>query len=307
MMQAFRFGFQLGDETLEELIAQARAAEAAGFDVVHTSDHISGQWAPLTTLAAIGAATTRVRLCPLVVNNDFWHPVLLAREVAALDHLTGGRVELGLGAGHSFPEYDAMGLVFDPPKVRKARLAESVEVLRRLLDGESVTFTGEHYQLRNVQIAPARQAHLPILVGVNGPDALAHAARHADTIGLTMLGRTLEDGQRHEVRWEADRLDRTVEYIAAQAQSAGRTEPPELHALVQSVIITDDREAAAARLVDRGQIPSAEIALTTPFLAIGTHTEIADHLRVCRDRWGISYFSVRDVESFEPVLRQLST
>lgn len=307
MMQAFRFGFQLGDETLEELIAQARAAEAAGFDVVHTSDHISGQWAPLTTLAAIGAATTRVRLCPLVVNNDFWHPVLLAREVAALDHLTGGRVELGLGAGHSFPEYDAMGLVFDPPKVRKARLAESVEVLRRLLDGESVTFTGEHYQLRNVQIAPARQAHLPILVGVNGPDALAHAARHADTIGLTMLGRTLEDGQRHEVRWEADRLDRTVEYIAAQAQSAGRTEPPELHALVQSVIITDDREAAAARLVDRGQIPSAEIALTTPFLAIGTHTEIAEHLRVCRDRWGISYFSVRDVESFEPVLRQLST
>ena len=307
MMQAFRFGFQLGDETLEELIAQARAAEAAGFDVVHTSDHISGQWAPLTTLAAIGAATTRVRLCPLVVNNDFWHPVLLAREVAALDHLTGGRVELGLGAGHSFPEYDAMGLVFDPPKVRKARLAESVEVLRRLLDGESVTFTGEHYQLRNVQIAPARQAHLPILVGVNGPDALAHAARHADTIGLTMLGRTLEDGQRHEVRWEADRLDRTVEYIAAQAQSAGRTGPPELHALVQSVIITDDREAAAARLVDRGQIPSAEIALTTPFLAIGTHTEIADHLRVCRDRWGISYFSVRDVESFEPVLRQLST
>ena len=305
MMQAFRFGFQLGDETLEELIAQARAAEAAGFDVVHTSDHISGQWAPLTTLAAIGAATTRVRLCPLVVNNDFWHPVLLAREVAALDHLTGGRVELGLGAGHSFPEYDAMGLVFDPPKVRKARLAESVEVLRRLLDGESVTFTGEHYQLRNVQIAPARQAHLPILVGVNGPDALAHAARHADTIGLTMLGRTLEDGQRHEVRWEADRLDRTVEYIAAQAQSAGRTEPPELHALVQSVIITDDREAAAARLVDRGQIPSAEIALTTPFLAIGTHTEIAEHLRVCRDRWGISYFSVRDVESFEPVLRQL--
>ena len=307
MMQAFRFGFQLGDEPLEELIARARAAEAAGFDVMHTSDHISGQWAPLTTLAAIGAATTRVRLCPLVVNNDFWHPVLLAREVAALDHLTGGRVELGLGAGHSFPEYDAMGLVFDPPKVRKARLAESVEVLRRLLDGESVTFTGEHYQLRNVQTAPARQAHLPILVGVNGPDALAHAARHADTIGLTMLGRTLEDGQRHEVRWEADRLDRTVEYIAAQAQSAGRTEPPELHALVQSVLITDDREAVAARLVDRGQIPSAEIALTTPFLAIGTHTEIADHLRVCRDRWGISYFSVREVESFEPVLRQLST
>ena len=305
-MRPFRFGYQLGDEAAPQFIAQVQAAEAAGFDVVHTSDHIGGQWAPLTTLAAIGAATTRVRLCPLVVNNDFWHPVLLAREVVALDHLTDGRVEIGLGAGHSFPEYEAMGMAFDPPKVRKARLAESVEILRRLFDGDSVTFDGEHHQLRDVRIAPARQAHLPIFVGVNGPAALAHAARHADTIGLTMLGRTLEDGQRHEVRWEADRLDRTVEYIAAQAQSAGRTEPPELHALVQSVIVTGDRDAAAARLVHGGWVPSTEVALTTPFLAIGTHAEIADHLRACRDRWGISYFSVRSVDSFAPVIRLLS-
>ena len=305
-MRPFRFGYQLGDEPVEEVIAGARAAEAAGFDVLHTSDHIGGKWAPLTTLTAIGAATNRVRLCPLVVNNDFWNPVLLAREVVALDHLTDGRVELGLGAGHSFPEYEAMGMVFDPPKVRKARLAESVEILRRLFDGGQVTFVGEHYQLRDVQIAPTRQARLPIFVGVNGPAALAHAARHADMIGLTMVGRTLEDGQRHEVRWEADRLDRTVAYVAAQAESAGRTEPPELHALVQSVIITDDREAVAAKLVHRGQIPSAQIALTTPFLAIGTHAEIADHLRACRDRWGISYFSVRTVESFAPVIAHLS-
>ena len=304
-MQPFRFGYQLGDEPLDGLIAEVQAAEATGFDVVHTSDHIGGLWPPLTTLAAIAAATNRVRLCPLVVNNDFWHPVLLAREVAALDRLTDGRVELGLGAGHSFTEYDAMGLVFDPPKVRKARLAESVEVLRRLLDGESVTFTGEHYQLRDVQIAPALQSRLPIFVGVNGPAALAHAARHADTIGLTMLGRTLEDGQRHEVRWEADRLDRTVAYITAEVESSGRSEPPELHALVQSVIVTDDREAAAAKLVDGGWVPSTEIALTTPFLAIGTHAEIADHLRALRDRWGISYFSVRDVESFAPVIARL--
>ena len=305
-MRPFRFGYQLGDEPVEEVIAGARAAEAAGFDVLHTSDHIGGKWAPLTTLTAIGAATNRVRLCPLVVNNDFWHPVLLAREVVALDHLTDGRVELGLGAGHSFPEYEAMGMAFDPPKVRKARLAESVEILRRLFDGDSVTFDGEHHNLRDVQIAPALQPHLPILVGVNGSDALAHAARQVDTIGLTMLGRTLEDGQRHEVRWEADRLDRTVAYIASEAESAGRTEAPELHALVQSVIITDDREAAAAKLVRDGRVPSTEIALTTPFLAVGTHAEIVDHLRLCRDRWGISYFSVRAVRSFAPVIAHLS-
>ena len=304
-MRSFRFGFQIGNQSARELVTNVQAAEAAEFDVVHTSDHIGGQWAPLTTLAAIGAATTRVRLCPLVINNDFWHPVQLAREVVALDRLADGRVELGIGAGHSFTEYAAMGLAFDPPKVRKARLAESVEILRRLLDGESVTFTSEHYQLREVRIAPALQTHLPIFVGVNGPAALAHAAKHVDTIGLTMLGRTLEDGQRHEVRWEADQLDRTVEFIAAEAERSGRSEVPELHALVQSVIITDDREAAAAELVDGGWVPSPEIALTTPFLALGTHAEIADHLRSCRDRWGISYYSVRDVDSFAPVIAQL--
>jgi len=195
-----------------------------------------------------------------------------------------------------------MGLAFDPPKVRKARLAESVEILHRLFDGESVTYSGEHYQLRDAQVARALQTHLPIFVGVNGPAALAHAAKHADTIGLTMLGRTLEDGQRHEVRWEADRLDRAVAYITTEADTSGRTDSPELHALVQSVVITDDREAAAAKMVDGGWVPSTEIALNTPFLAIGTHAEIADHLRMCRDRWGISYFSVRDVESFAPVI-----
>ncbi len=301
-MRSFRFGLQIGNEPADELLSNVQAAEAAGFDVVHTSDHIGGQWAPLSTLAAIGAATTRVRLCPLVINNDFWHPVLLAREIVALDHLTDGRIELGLGAGHSFTEYAAMGVAFDPPKVRKARLAESVEILRGLLDGATVTFSGEHYQLREVRIARALQTHLPIFVGVNGPAALAHAAKHADSIGLTMLGRTLEDGQRHEVRWEADRLDRTVEFIAAEAEASGRSEVPEIHALVQSVIITDDREAAAAKLVAGGWVPSTEIAVTTPFLAIGTHAEIADHLRACRDRWGISYYSVRDVDSFAPVI-----
>ena len=102
-------------------------------------------------------------------------------------------------------------------------------------------------------------------------------------------------------------MDRTVAYVAAEAQSAGRIEPPELHALVQSVIITDDREAAAAKLVSDGSVASTEIALSTPFLAIGTHAEIADHLRACRDRWGITYFSVRALRSFAPVIGQLLT
>lgn len=299
-MRPFRFGYQLGAGSASELVDAARDAEAAGFDVVHTSDHVGDSWAPLAPLAAIAAATEQVRLCPLVLNNDFHHPVHLAREFAALDHLTGGRMELGIGAGHSFTEYEAVGIAFDPPAVRKARMAEAVEVVRRLLDGEEVTFDGDHYRIRAVRTQRSFQEHLPVLVGVNGKQALAHAARHADTIGLLMLGRTLADGQRHETRWEADRLDATVTYIREQA--ADRVRMPELHALVQAIIVTDDRRTAAAEVVAGGWAPTVDDALTTPFLAIGTHEEIATHLHTCRERWGISYFSVREIDSFAPVV-----
>jgi alkanesulfonate monooxygenase SsuD/methylene tetrahydromethanopterin reductase-like flavin-dependent oxidoreductase (luciferase family) len=108
--QGFRFGYQVGSGDGGELLGRAVAAEAAGFDVIHTSDHIGEGWPPLAPLMAIAAVTARMRLCPLVVNNDFRHPVHLAREVAALDHLTGGRMELGVGAGHSFTEYEAIGI-----------------------------------------------------------------------------------------------------------------------------------------------------------------------------------------------------
>jgi hypothetical protein len=138
---------------------------------------------------------------------------------------------------------------------------------------------------------------------VNGRAALAHAAQHADIIGLTMLGRTLEDGQIHQTRWGLDRLDQTVEHI--RAASSDRGHGVELNALVQKVTITTDRAAAAAEAVARGWTPTLDDALGTPFLAFGTHEEIAQHLRRCRERWGISYFSVRDVEPFAPVISLL--
>ena len=252
---------------------------------------------------AIADCTTNLRICPLVLNNDFHHPVHLAQELANLDQLSGGRLEVGIGAGHSFTEYEAIGQEFDPPGVRKARLGESVEILRRLLDGETVTYDGEHYRLNNVRTSRSRQDHVPLLVGVNGKQALAHAVCHADIIGLTMLGRTLEDGHRHEVRWEADRLDATVDYIREQA--GDRWQELELNVLVQAVVITDDRRAAAQESASHARGLSVEDALATPFLALGTHDEIAEHLLACRDRWGISYFSVRDISNFAPVIQRL--
>jgi probable F420-dependent oxidoreductase len=299
----FRFGLQVRPASADELRETARAAEAAGFDVLSTADHVSEGWAPLVPLMAATDCTTRLRVCPLVLNNDFHHPVHLAREVASLDHLSGGRFELGIGAGHAFTEYAAIAQRFDPPAVRKLRLFEAVHILRKLLDGETVTFNGVYYQLDNVRTKRALQSHLPFLVAVNGRQALMHAARSADIIGLFGLGRTLTDGQRHEVRWEAERLDRTVQYIREQAGE--RAEQLEFNALVQTVTITDDRRAAAEAVAERIETLDVRDALVTPFLALGTHDQIADHLRMCRERWGITYFTVRDLAGFAPVIARL--
>jgi probable F420-dependent oxidoreductase len=302
-MRPFRFGLQIGRTSADELRGLARNAEAAGFDVIHTWDHVVDGWAPLAPLVAAADVTTRLRICPLVLNNDFYHPVHLARELASIDHLSNGRLEVGIGAGHAFTEYAAIGQRFDPPAVRKSRMAESVEILQRLLSGEEVSFRGQHYQLNGVRTLPAQQEHVPFLIAVNGRSGLAHAAGHADIVGLTMLGRTLEDGQRHEVRWESDRLDRTVAYIREQA--AERWEQLELNALIQRVVITSDRRSAADALVRQVSGLNPDDALSTPFLAIGTHEEIAEHLLHCRERWGISYYSVRDLEPFAPVIAEL--
>ncbi len=300
-MRPFRFGYQFGECSAGELRATARRAEEAGFDVVSSWDHVSGSWTPLLPLLAVAEATERVRVCPLVVNNDFHHPVHLAAEIANLDHLSRGRVELGIGAGHTFTEYTMLGQPFDPPALRKRRLVEAVGIIRRLLDGNELTIDGEHYRLTTARTMRSHQQHLPILVGVNGRSALAGAVRVADTIGLTMLGRTLADGHRHEVRWEPERIDATVRWIREQP----RGKSIELNALVQVVQITADRRGAVEQLAAGVDGLTTDDALAAPFVAVGTHEEITAHLLDCRRRWGISYFTVRSIDDFQPVIERL--
>src|ERR671938_1184484 len=163
-MRPFRFGFQLRQASADELRELARRAEAAAFDVIHTWDHVVDGWAPLAPLLAAADCTTRLRICPLVLNNDFHHPVHLARELASIDQLSGGRLEVGIGAGHAFTEYAAIRQPCGRPAWRRARLAEAVEILRRLLDGEEVTFAGEHYRLERVRTLRSRQECVPIQV-----------------------------------------------------------------------------------------------------------------------------------------------
>jgi probable F420-dependent oxidoreductase len=301
-MRPFRFGLQSTATAPQDVVGAARAAEDAGFDIFQVGDHVGAEPSALVCLAAAAVSTERIRLGTLVLNNDLHHPVTLAQAVATLDQLSGGRLEVGLGAGHSFTEYAAMGQPFDPPATRKERLAESVEILRALLDGGPVSSRGAHYRIDGAVTLAPRQEHVPLLVGVNGRTALAHAVRHADIVAPTMLGRTRDDGQHHDVRWEASRLDATMEWMRREAGE--RWDDLQLHALVQAVVISDDRARATTEIAGRIGLDVSD-ALSTPFLCIGTHAEIAEHLLACRERWGFSYYSVRDVDSFAPVLARL--
>lgn len=305
MTRRLRVGHQLSARIEGDPVAAAVRAEELGFDIVVAADHVGPGWAPMPTLAAIAAVTDRIRLGTLVLNNDMRNPVQLAWEASTIDRLSGGRFELGLGAGHTPAEYDATGVTRSAPADRKRRLAESVEIIRELLDGKLVDHEGEHYRIGRAGIDRADQQRLPILVGGNGAALLAHAGRHADVVGLQGLGRTREDGHTHEVRWSTQHLDEQIEQVRVGA--GVRFDDIEFNAMVQVVQITDDREAALAKVVDRVEGLTMDDAASTPYLLIGSVDEIVLHMTTCNERWGISYFAVRVLDDFAPVLRALRT
>lgn len=300
--RAFRFGLQVARaESRRGWQDEARRAEDLGFDTIVVPDHIADDLlSPMVALATMAEATTRLRVGTFVLNNDFRHPALLAREAATIDLLTDGRLELGLGAGHAAPEYAEIGLRFDPARVRVARLEESAQLLRRLFDGEEVTFTGTHYQVVAHRLAPPRRPAL--LIGGNGNRVLALGARYADIVGFTGTGRTRPDGQNHDIEWERDQIDAKVAVVREAA--GARIVDLELNALVQYVEITPDRRASAERLSARIEV-DPDILLGAPYLLIGTIGEIVEQLHRDRERWGFSYYVTRDPAQTAPIIAAL--
>jgi len=301
MSHPIRFACQFSNQDGDGPVQVARRAEAAGFDVFTLSDHVGPGVAPMPALGAIAEATSTMRLGTFVLNATMRNPVQLAWEASTIDQLSGGRFELGLGAGHTPHEYEATGVERQPPSVRKAQLAEQVEIIRALLDGETVDHDGVHHQLRGASVDRSVQDRLPILVGGNGVNLLGHAGAHADIVGLQGLGRTLEDGHRHDVKWTAEHLETQL----AQVRAGAGERKPELNALVQVMEVTDDAAAATAALAGRVDSLIASDVVEAPYALIGTVEEIVAKIERCRDQWGITYFTVREVEKFTPVIAAL--
>ena len=312
MSRPFRFGFQLSGEHAADPVTAARHAEELGFDIVLVSDHVGPGLAPMTTLAAIASGTERIRLGTFVLNNDMRNPVQLAWEAVSLDRLSGGRFELGLGAGHTPQEYTATGIPLDPPAVRKTRLVESLQVVRPLLSRsrELVAHAGTQQVHENdparagVDVGEPVQDRIPLLVGGNGARLLGAAGEIADIIGLQGLGRTLEDGHRHEVNWTAAHVDDQIAQVRAGA--GDRFDELEFNALVQVFSITDDRDRGLREIADPRPNLSIDDASVVPYLMIGSIDEIVAHIHACRDRWGITYFVVRALDEFAPVLAEFA-
>jgi probable F420-dependent oxidoreductase len=298
MPQPFRFGYQVSTGAELDVVDAGRRAEDAGFDILLVSDHVGPGRSPLPQLAAVAATTSALRIGTFVLNSDMRNPVQLAWEATTLDHLSNGRFELGLGAGHASHEYSETGIELLPAAGRKAALVERVEILRRLLDGGTVDWDGTHHQLTGAHIDRTVQEQLPILVGGNGDTLLRQAARHANIIGLQGLGKTLEDGHRHTMKWTIEHLDHQVDFIRVEA--SGRD--IELNALVQVVVITDDAQTAEDNLLKRVDGLTRDALRALPYILIGTVDEIVAKLHACRDRWGISYFVVRELDDFVPVI-----
>lgn len=308
-MKAFRFGVNVWRAgSRAEWVEKAQKVEDLGYSTLSVPDHLTNLFAPMAALVSAAAGTKRLRVGTMVLNNDFRHPVLVAREAATVDLFTDGRFQLGLGAGHMKSEYDQAGLGFDPGATRVERLAEAIVIVKRLLEGGPVTFAGRHYRVTDHTIypLPVQRPHPPIFIGGNAPRLLTLAAREADIVGLTGITFRRGGAAPDLADWRVAVVDERVRLVRDAA--GDRHERLELNALVQRVVVTDDRRKAAEELTRRWTRLSAQEILESPYALIGTVDQLVEDLRARRERWGISYYIIFEpyMDAFAPVVARLA-
>lgn len=289
-----RFGLHTALPRGADFGAFANSVQDAGFDVLTIPDHLVPSLSPFAGATAAAAATDRLRVGTLVLNNDLRHPVDTAREAATVAAVSGGRFELGLGAGHMKSEYDAAGIRFDSGGTRVDRLIEAVDVIRPLLAGEAVDVDGGHYCVRADagELVAAPDAPVPLLIGGNGTRVLRLAGRVADIAGLAGFSHNRDATKVELTHFDAIGLENR---IAVVRDAAGdRFDAIELNALIQFVVHTDDRDASAAELAAAFGGISPQFVLDSPFVLLGTHEQMAEALVERQRRFGVSYWTVFD-------------
>ena len=304
----FRFGVQVSTATSgEEWAALARKAEDLGYSTLFMPDHFGDQLAPVPALMAAADATTTLNVGALVFDNDYKHPVVLAKEMATIDILSGGRLELGLGAGWMTTDYEQSGIPHDRPDVRVDRMVEGIAVMKGLFADGAFDYQGEHYTITGMDglPKPLTKPHPPILIGGGGKRVLGIAAREADIVGINPNMKAGEVGPDAAADAVAASVDKKIAWVKEAA--GARFDDLELNCLTFMTVITDDRADFAAKVAPVFGIPPEEVA-EVPHAFIGSVDEICADLETRRDRWGFSYYAVQAdaLDTFAPVVARMT-
>jgi probable F420-dependent oxidoreductase len=304
----FRFGVQAnGTADRAGWVELARRIESLGYDVLTMPDHFSDQLGVVPALMAAADATERLRVGALVFSNDYKHPVVLAKELATLDVLSDGRLEVGLGTGWMISDYEQAGIAYDRPGVRIERFVEAVDVLNRAFGDGPFDLAGKHYTITgyNGFPKPVQKPRPPLLIGAGGKRMLGIAARVADIVGVNG---TLTTGAVTPEMLATMTGAAVTEKVGWVREAAGdRLANIELNIRTFFVKVTDDRLHAADQVGGFVGWPGEEV-LQSPFAIIGTTKQIADDLRERRDRLGFSYIVVGqgDIDDVAPVVAELA-
>jgi probable F420-dependent oxidoreductase len=313
-MHPFRF-FATADENLSlaEIVTAAQKAEAVGCSALLLPDHLVEQDGALPVLAMIAARTERLRVGTFVLNVCLRHPAVLAQDLATIDRLSGGRLQIGIGAGWNKPEYDAIGIPFESTGVRIKRLTEAIAILKGCFADGPFSFAGEYYTItgHDGTPKPAQRPHPPIMIGGGGKRLLTLAGRQAQIIGLAPR---LIQGDRPRVDAWSLTSAATEEKIGWIRDAAGdRFTELELNTYSGGgpTVVTANPRAEAEQRADRirsqtGFELSVEEILDSPHFYIGSIGELTRKFQDLRERFGISSFFIDDLDAMAPVVEELA-
>jgi probable F420-dependent oxidoreductase len=307
-MATFRFGLQISQAASPAAWKDlARKAEAMGYSILYIPDHLDDQWAPMIALTLAAEATTTLRVGTLVLDNDFRHPVVLAKEAATLDVVTGGRFELGLGAGWMRTDYDQSGIPMDPAGVRIDRLAESIEIMRSMWQTGRATLAGQHYDVRQAigSPSPVTPGGPPLVIGGGSRRILALAGRYADVVSIVpslaagVIG--TETAAESVVEKYRDRV------VWAKEAAGDRSDSLEFQCWTAAVQVVPNRHEVLASLAPVFGLTPEQLG-AAPIALIGTVGEIAETLQERRETLGFSNIVVHEAEmdALGPVIAELA-
>jgi len=307
-LRPFRFGVQSSSaKTRADWLDIARRTEDQGYSCLTMPDHYDEQLAPVPALMTAANVTTTLRIGALVWDNDYKHPAVLAKELATMDVLCDGRLELGIGAGWMISDYEQMGMPYDSAKIRIDRFVEGIKVIKGAMAQGPFSFSGEHYTITgyNGTPKPIQTPCPPILIGGGGKRVLSIAAREADIIGINATMSAGVVGADTFLTMTAQAVDEKVDIVRVAA--GARLADIEMNVRAFLVNITDDAAGAAADIAAMIGVEPRMVE-ETPFALVGPPSKLIEDLIAGRERWGLSYIIVGDdqIDAFAPVVSALN-